>query len=134
MMSGYAFAVVLCALVIFLLLVLLRTRRIREKYAAIWILVSLCVVVLAVFPDLASWLAQLVGVHTPVNLLFAVAFAVLLAVCIQLSAEVSGLEEETRTVAEELALLRLEVRQLREVGAAADEADDAEVAAGRPTT
>jgi hypothetical protein len=37
---------------------------------------------------------------------------VLLAVCIQLSTEVSALEEETRTIAEELALLRLEVRSM----------------------
>jgi len=109
-MSGYVFAIVLCAVVVALLLQLLRTRRIREKYAGIWITVSLAVIVMAVFPQLAFWLARLVGVETPVNLLFAVAFVVLLAVCIQLSSEVSNLEEETRTLAEEIALLRLEVR------------------------
>lgn len=113
MMTGYAFAVALCVLLIVLLLLLLRMRRIREKYAAIWLIVAFCVVIVAIFPDLAGWLADLVGVQTPVNLLFAVAFAVLLAVCIQLSAELSALEEETRTVVEELALLRLEVRGTR---------------------
>jgi len=114
MITGYAFAVSLCVLVVGLLFALLRTRRIREKYAGIWIVVSVGVLVLAVFPRFAFWLAKLAGVSTPVNLLFAVSIAVLLTVCIQLSIETSALEEETRTIAEELALLRLEVRAARE--------------------
>ncbi|NMR20878.1 DUF2304 domain-containing protein [Cellulomonas fimi] len=109
-MTGYVFAIALSAVVVTLLFFLLRTRRIREKYAGIWIVLSIAVVVLGAFPELAFWLSRLVGVQTPVNLLFAVGFAVLLAVCIQLSSEVSNLEEETRTLAEEIALLRLEVR------------------------
>jgi hypothetical protein len=111
--TGYAFALVLCALLIGLLFILLRRRRIREKYAAIWILVSLGVLVLAIFPKFSFWLAGVARVTTPANLLFAGSVAVLLAVCIQLSTEVSALEEETRTIAEELALLRLEVQATR---------------------
>ncbi|GEL45185.1 hypothetical protein CHO01_03010 [Cellulomonas hominis] len=67
--------------------------------------------VIGIFPGLAFWLSDLVGVQTPANLLFALASLVLLGVCIQLSTEVSALEEETRTLAEEVALLRLDVRQ-----------------------
>lgn len=110
-MSGYPVAVVLCALVVALLVFLLRTRRIREKFAAVWIVLAIAVTILGAFPQLTIRLAALVGVQTPVNLLFAVAFAVLLAVCIQLSSEVSNLEEETRTLAEEVALLGLEAHR-----------------------
>ncbi|MBO9555492.1 DUF2304 domain-containing protein [Cellulomonas sp.] len=111
-MSGYVFALALCILVVGLLFFLLRTRRIREKYAGIWIALAVAVSILALFPRLAFWLSDLVGVETPVNLLFAAAFVVLLLVCIQLSTEVSNLEEETRTLAEEIALLRLDVNEL----------------------
>ncbi|WP_421740930.1 DUF2304 domain-containing protein [Cellulomonas sp.] len=110
-MSGYLFAIVLSVLLVGLIFVLLRTRKVREKYVGIWLVLALAIVAVAVFPGLAFWLADLVGVVTPVNLLFAVGFAVLLAVCIQLSTEVSALEEETRTIAEELALLRLDVER-----------------------
>jgi hypothetical protein len=113
MITGYAFAVVLCAIMVIVVFSLLRRRRLREKYAAIWIAVSIGVAALAAFPKLAFWLAEVVRVHTPANLLFALAIAVLLVVCIQLSTEVSALEEETRTIAEELALLRLEVQEMR---------------------
>jgi len=109
-MSGYPVAVVLCVIVVGLLVFLLRTHRIREKFAAVWIVLALAVTVLGAVPEIAFWLADLVGVQTPVNLLFAIGFVVLLAVCLQLSSEISNLEEETRTLAEELALLALEVR------------------------
>lgn len=111
-MSGYMFAIGMCVLVVGLLFHLLRTRRIREKYAGIWIALAAAVVLVGIFPQIAFWISALVGVKTPINLLFATAFVVLLSVCIQLSSEVSNLEEETRTLAEEIALLRLEVRDL----------------------
>lgn len=113
-MSGYAYALVLCLALILLLLHLLRARRIREKYAALWIGLAVTVLVLGAFPDIVFWLADLAGVATPVNLLFATAATVLLAVCLQMSGELSKLEEETRTLTEEVAILGLQVRELDE--------------------
>lgn len=117
-MTIYLTAAIVCVVLAAAMVFLLRTRRIREKYAAVWILLTLCVVLLGVFPQLAFWLSDVVGVQTPVNLVFAVAIVVLLAVCVQLSTEVTNLEEETRTLAEEIALLRLDVRVLAEKQAA----------------
>jgi hypothetical protein len=112
-MSGYAFAVGLCAVLVLLVIGLLRTRRVREKYAGTWLLVATAVCVLGAFPSAVFWLADVLGVQTPVNLVFSASIAILLLVCIQLSVEISNLEEETRTIAEEVALLRLEVEQGR---------------------
>ncbi|MBX9243468.1 DUF2304 domain-containing protein [Actinotalea ferrariae] len=124
-MSGYGLAVGLCIGVVLLLFLLLRTRRVREKYAAMWLLLALGVCVFGIFPNLAFALADLLGVQTPVNLVFSGAMVVLLLVCIQLSVEVSNLEEETRTIAEEVAMLKLDVQRLRE-------ADEARVAPPDP--
>lgn len=112
-MSGYGFAVVACVVVVGVIFGLLRTRKIREKYAGIWIVLALVNIVLVLFPGLATWLARLVGVTAPVNLIFGSAFVVLLIVCIHLSTELSRIEEEARTVVEEVALLRLEVEEAR---------------------
>lgn len=108
-MSGYIFAIALSVIVVVFLFFLLRRRRIREKYAAIWICLGIAVAVLGAFPNVAFWLARLVGVETPVNLLFAGGFVILLGVCIQLSASLTSIEEQTRTLTEELALLKLEI-------------------------
>jgi len=110
--SGYPFALAACVALVVFLVMLLRTRRLREKYAITWIVVGLGVGVFGAFPGAVAALADVVGVQTPSNLLFALALIVLLLVCIQLSAEITTLEEETRTLAEEVALLRFDVERL----------------------
>ena len=111
-MSGYWFALLLVVVVLLTILQLLRRRRLREKYAITWIAVGVTVAVLAVVPGVLTAVAGWVGVATPVNLLFALGGAALLIVCIQYSVEISVLEAETRTLAEEAALLRHEVLRL----------------------
>jgi hypothetical protein len=132
-MSGYAFAVASCIGLIAFLVVLLRTRRLREKYAIIWIVVGLGTLVLGAFPGTMGALAKAVGVQTPSNLLFAVALIILLLVCIQLSVEITSLEEETRTLVEEVAMLRFDVERVtQDVAAGASGPASAGGAPGGP--
>jgi hypothetical protein len=119
---GYLFALLGGLVTLVFMVELLRRRRLREKYAALWIAVAVVVALGACFPQLTNWLAELVGVTTPVNLVFFLGLLVLLVVCVQLSAEVSGLEHENQTLAEESALLRNRIERLeRRVGQAASE-------------
>jgi hypothetical protein len=90
---------------------LLRRQVLREKYAVVWLLLAVAVVFLAVWPGLLDHTAHVLHVVDPVNLLLFGAFAVLLLVCLHLSWESSRLEEETRVLAEDLAMLRLQVEQ-----------------------
>ncbi|SKB06485.1 DUF2304 domain-containing protein [Aeromicrobium choanae] len=86
---------------------LLRRRHLREKYAILWITVALASLMLTFFPGTLTWLSGLLGVEVPSNLLFFLALMLLLLTSIQHSFEVGRLEEKTRTLAEETALLRL---------------------------
>lgn len=92
---------------------LLRRRHLREKYAVIWSVVALGTVVVAIWPQGLTWLADVVGVSVPANLLFFLASMLLLVVSIQYSYELGRLEDRTRTLAEEVALLRLELAEHR---------------------
>jgi hypothetical protein len=85
---------------------MLRRGILREKYAALWLLVATALLVVAIFPQLLAWAASSAGVAVPANLLFFVSGIVLLLVSVQLSYEVSRLEARTRRLAEEVALLR----------------------------
>ena len=107
------------ALVIGLLLLgvtgeLLRRRQLREKYAALWLVVGLGSLVLAVFPGLLTAVSRPLGFAVPANLLFLLAVAVLTAICMHLSLETGRLESETQRLAEEVALLRLDLSRLRD--------------------
>lgn len=92
---------------------MLVTRRLREKYAVMWIIIALCVLILGVFPQLLLWATTLLGVQVPANLLFALAIVLLLGVSLHLSWELSQAEDEIRRVAEEAALARSELDHLR---------------------
>jgi len=91
---------------------LLRRRRLAEKYAALWLGLSLLTLVIAAVPGLLSNAADLVGIKIPSNLLFALASGALVAVCVHLACETSRLEDETRRMSEEVAILRLQVDTL----------------------
>lgn len=105
---GIALSLFILALVFWMLL----TRRLREKYAVMWIVIALSVLLLGIFPQLLLWATALLGVQVPANLLFALAITLLLGVSLHLSWELSQAEEEIRRVAEEAALSRAEIDRL----------------------
>ncbi|SEP63842.1 hypothetical protein SAMN05216188_10136 [Lentzea xinjiangensis] len=107
------FAVLIAAFVFIVVIEMLRRRKLREKYAAMWLFVSLGVVSLGVIPGLPTMLSDLVGFQLAANFVLASAAFVLLFVVLQLSSEVGHLEEEVRTTVEEIALLRCELEDVR---------------------
>jgi len=90
---------------------LVRRRQLREKYVLLWITVGIIVVPLALFPRLLDAATGAVGIASGVSLVLFLGLVFLLVLCVHLSWEVSRLEEETRTLAEEIALLRTETRE-----------------------
>jgi hypothetical protein len=92
---------------------LLRRRQLREKYAFLWIGFAIVALPLAAFPRAFDHIAGALGIASGVSLVFFLAFLFLVLVCIHLSWEVSRLEEETRTLAENQALLKTELEGLR---------------------
>lgn len=90
---------------------MMRRHRLREKYVVFWVLVALFALMVAVFPGTLTFASDVIGVQVPSNLLFFVASMVLLVISIQHSHELGRLEERTRSLAEEVALLRLQQTQ-----------------------
>jgi hypothetical protein len=125
-MRVYVTAALASVLTAAIILYLLRARQIREKYAVAWIALAGVVVLLGIFPDAVTRLATFLGVETPINLVFLVAILVLLMVSVQFSVEISKLEEETRTLAEELALTRLDAESGRNPGSGIEAPVDAD--------
>ena len=93
---------------------LLRRGILKEKYAVLWLFVSLVAIVLALFPGIVRWFSNLVGIEVPSNLLFFVTLLLLVLVGIQLSYELSRHEAKIRRLAEESALLSTRITELEE--------------------
>lgn len=109
MTASIVLGVIGSATILVVLFELLRRRHLREKYALLWFCVAVSALLLTIFPQLLTWAAELVGVEVPANLLFFAASMVLLVLTLQHSYELGRLEDRSRTLAEEIALLRLEL-------------------------
>ena len=109
-----------------LLFEMLRRKQLREKYAVFWVAVAIATLFVALVPQALFWLADLAGVAVPANLLFFIASMVLLAVSIQHSHELGRLEERTRSLAEEVALLSTRLSTVQDRHVPKDDGDPAD--------
>lgn len=110
-----ALGVVALASVIQLTL-LVRQRRLRAKYLLLWGAASLALLPLVILPDTVDRLTRDLGVAYPPAAYLTVAVAFLHGVCMHFSWELSRLEERSRALAEEVALLQARVERLEHDG------------------
>jgi hypothetical protein len=109
------------------MVVLMRRRVMKERFTVWWAILSLGVVVFAVFPPLLPFVAEHLGFQTPSNFIFFVASIMLLLMSVQFSVEISQLEEKTRTLAEQLGILRAQTEQRSSVTTVALTSETAEL-------
>ncbi len=97
-----------------LLLVILemvRQRRLLERYALLWLFSALVLLALAVWRDFLETIANAIGIVYPPNALFVIAFGFVLLLLLHFSIAVSRLADQSKVLAQRLALL--EERQRR---------------------
>lgn len=105
-MPSNIFFLIISLVVFALVFAQVRNQKMKEKYAALWLVISAVIIILALFPHLLWLLASFTGVVMPVNLLFMLAILLLICVCLHLTLEMSKSSDEVRVLAEEIAILR----------------------------
>jgi hypothetical protein len=118
--------ILVAALLLVGVIELVRRRRLLERYALLWLLSSIVLLGLAIWRGALDKIAEALGVAYPPNALFIVAFGFVLWMLLHFSVAVSRLSDQSKILAQRLALLEERVRR-RE--AADAELDDAEFAA-----
>jgi hypothetical protein len=102
------------AVLLLVLLDLVRRRRLLERYALLWLLSALVVLALSIWRGLLEDIAGLLGVAYPPNALFLIAFGFVLALLLHFSLAVSRLSDQSKVLAQRLALLEQRVDQSAE--------------------
>ncbi len=116
------------ASVVLLLVVfeLIRSRRLRERYALLWILTGLVLVALSAWRGGLNTIAGWLGVRGyPPAVLFAVGLMFVILVLLHYSTVISRLADENVILAQRLALLEADVNEAR-VSAAGEAMEAAE--------
>jgi hypothetical protein len=109
--EAHIFVIVLAATVIAFIVHLVRSRQLRAKYSVLWFSIGVALAVLAIFPDLLVEVSDLLGIGYPPATFMLLALSFLLILALHFSFELSRLEDRTRALAEEHALLRQQVEQ-----------------------
>jgi hypothetical protein len=104
-------AVAASGLLLVVVLELVRRRRFLERYALLWLLSASVMLALAIWQGLLANLANLVGIVYPPNALFLVAFGFVLLLLLHFSLAVSKLSDQSKVLAQRLALLEERVRR-----------------------
>ena len=87
------------------ILELVRRRRLLERYALLWLLAGVTLLGLAIWRGALEELAELVGIASPPNALFFVAFGFVLVLLLHFSVAVSRLTDQSKFLAQRVALL-----------------------------
>jgi hypothetical protein len=83
---------------------LVRRRRLLERYALVWLGSTLVLLGLGIWQGLLGTIADAIGVIYPPNALFVIAFGFVLLLLLHFSTAVSRLTDQTKVLAQRLAL------------------------------
>ena len=103
-----AVAVAICAVIF----ELVRRKRLMERYALLWLATGGTLLVLALWKGLLTKLAHTAGVHYLPSALFAVAFLFVLVMLVHSSMTNSRLSDQSKVLAQRLALMQRELDRL----------------------
>jgi hypothetical protein len=84
--------------------VLVRRRRLKERYAVIWLAVAFGMVALVIARPWLDSISIALGIQSGTTTLFLLATLVILGILLQLSVSLSAMEEKVRDIAEAVAL------------------------------
>jgi hypothetical protein len=108
-------AVAASLVMLVIVLELVRRKRFLERYALLWLFSTVALLMLAIWKELLEGVATAIGIVYPPSALFVVAFGFVLVLLLHFSLAVSKLTDQSKLLAQRLALL--EERQRAQEGA-----------------
>ena len=98
---------------------LVRTRKLKEEYAILWLFTGVVLVLLPIVIDLLDAVSFALGITYPPAFIGLVAAVCVLFILFQFSTSISRFSERTKALTQEVAILREQVRRLEAELAAA---------------
>jgi hypothetical protein len=84
---------------------LVRKRRLKEKYAILWVCSGILILIFALFKGLLQWVTTFFGIILPVNTVFFFGIFFIMLINIHFSLVISDISEQNKKIAQKLALM-----------------------------
>lgn len=105
------FAAIGSLLLLAVIFELIRSRRLQERYALLWLLTAFVIFVFAIWRDALDVLAGTLGIAYPPSALFVLASFFILIVLLHYSTVISELAERNVSLAQRIALLEQKLKE-----------------------
>jgi hypothetical protein len=104
------FASIAAALFLLVIFELIRSRRLQERYALLWLITGGVILILSVWRDALRLVSEQIGIAYPPSALFIVGFLFILVVLLHYSTVISELAEKNVRLAQDIALVEERLR------------------------
>ena len=109
-----------CGIGLLLLIIeLVRRRKLKEEYSALWLLAGVLIVVFGLVHSLLAWVTRFIGAGWTSSTLFFFGILFVVLLCLQFSVKISTLENRLKNLAQQMALL-----EARNAGPTSDDTED----------
>lgn len=106
-------AIGLSLTLVILIFELTRRRKLKEKYAILWIFLGSITFILAVFDNILNSITHLLGIQLPINTVFFFGIFFIILINLHFSLVISNLSEQNKKIAQKLALLEAEIKNIK---------------------
>jgi hypothetical protein len=106
------FFVGLGLLVLVFVVNLVRTKKLKEEYALLWLLMAVALVVAPLLIDLIDEISFAIGIDYPPALIIVIALVCFALIFFQISVSISRFSEQIKNLSQDLALTRRRVEEL----------------------
>ena len=93
---------------------LVRNKRIKEEYSLLWLFFSLVFIFFSVWRNGLEYFSKMVGIAYPPAALFLILLLAVFLILIHFSRIISLLTDRNVTLAQEIGILKMEIKKLRE--------------------
>lgn len=87
--------------------------RLREEYSIVWLIFAFILIAFSFWESGLRQLSNLFGVEVPSNLVFTISIFIALVYLLHLSVVSSKLHKQNKLMAQEIALLKVEMHELK---------------------
>jgi hypothetical protein len=115
------FALIVSLVVFVFTIEMVRKRRLREEYSALWLFTSVAMFILVIKYDWLVAITNMIGAALPTTTLFVGSIIFLILIAVQFSIKISKLTDQLKDLVQDNALMRRELEDLKKARIHGDE-------------
>lgn len=82
----------------------IRYSKMQIEYTLFWIVLSIIMILMAVFPQIVYWIAYMFGIMSPANMVYLFIIGILLVKVFMMTIEISNLESKVQALIQEVGI------------------------------